>query len=219
MTPPRLLTFDLFGTVVDWRTGLRDAVVAHGVALDEGAFERVIDFQGEDEQAAFRPYAEIVARSLTSVLGLAPGIARTIGEAAGEWPVFLDAPGAFVQLLKQAPCGATTNSDPGHRAAIEAQLGVRLDPWICAGAVGAYKPDVRIWEAARAATGVPFGREWWHVSAYADYDLQTARALGLTCVLVKRPHHRQGAPGLVDLEVNDLDALARRLAKGPATTH
>src|SRR5690349_25159875 len=63
VSKPRLLTFDLFGTVVDWRTGLRDAVAAHGLALDEAVFERVIDAQGADEQAAFRPYVETVARS------------------------------------------------------------------------------------------------------------------------------------------------------------
>lgn len=205
MTPPRLLTFDLFGTVVDWRTGLGTAL---GVALDEAAFERVIDFQARDEQEAFRPYAEIVARSLTGVLGVAPALARTIGEQAGEWPVFADAPGAFARLLERAPCGATTNSDLAHRPAIERQLGCALEPWICAGEVGAYKPDARIWEAAARATGMAFGPAWWHVSAYADYDLATARRLGLTTILVRRPHHRPGTPDLVDRAFEDLEALA-----------
>jgi hypothetical protein len=43
------------------------------------------------------------------------------------------------------------------------------------------------------------------VSAYADYDLRTARELGLTCVLVRRPHSR---PGDADVTVPDLAALA-----------
>ena len=212
MTAPRLLTFDLFGTVVDWRTGLRRAL---GSALeDDAAFERVIDFQAADEQAAFRPYKEIVARSLTSVLGLAPDVARAIGERAGEWPVFADAPAAFRRLLAVAPCGATTNSDLEHRPAIEAQLGVALDPWICAGEVGAYKPDVRIWNAAAQATGAAFGPDWWHVSAYADYDLKTARKLGLTTVLIRRPHHRPGTPDLVDRTFDDLAGLASAIVDG-----
>ena len=211
MTPPRLLTFDLFGTVVDWRSGIVSALSRSGVALDDAGFERVINAQGADEQAAFRPYVEIVARSLESVLGVAPGDARAIGERAGEWPVFADAPAAFAALTRIASCGATTNSDPVHRAAIEAQLGVRLEPWICAGEVGAYKPDARIWEAARARTGVAFGPSWWHVSAYADYDLATARKLGLTCVLIRRPHHRAGTPDLVDHTFADLGELAHAL--------
>jgi hypothetical protein len=49
------------------------------------------------------------------------------------------------------------------------------------------------------------------VSAYADYDLATARTLGLTCVYVERPHAR---PGPSDLAVADLDSLAERF--GPS---
>jgi len=206
---PALLTFDLFGTVVDWRTGLRNAL---GPVLTDEAFERVIDAQARDEQSSFRPYVEITARSLVHAFALSPPDAHAIGEQAGEWPVFADAPAAMQALARRVRCGATTNSDPAHRPAIEAQLGVSLDPWICAGEVGAYKPDVRIWEAARKATGVPFGPEWWHVSAYADYDLATARRLGLTCVLIRRPHHRPGTPDLVDLAFDDLGGLATHLA-------
>jgi len=205
---PRLITFDLFGTVVDWRTGLRAAVEEHGGTLDDEAFEAVIDAQAVDEQLGFRPYVEITERSLVKVLGLAPAAARTIGERAGEWPVFADAPAAMRALAAIAPCAATTNSDLRHRAPIEARLGVPLTQWICAEEVRAYKPDVRIWHAAAERTGVTPGPDWWHVSAYADYDLATARALGLTCVLVRRPHHR---PGTADLVVPDLAELARGL--------
>lgn len=205
---PRLLTFDLFGTVVDWREGLRAAVRAHGIDLTEEQFEAVIDAQGEDEPAGFRPYVEIVERSLVRVLGMDARDARAVGERAGEWPLFPDASGAIRRLLALAPCGATTNSDLRHRAAIEAQLGCRMTYWICAEAVGAYKPDPRIWQAAARAADVDYGQGWWHVSAYADYDLTTARGLGLTTVLVERPHHRPGTPAEVDLRVPDLATLA-----------
>ncbi len=211
-SPPRLLTFDLFGTIVDWRAGLCAAAAARGFPVDEAAFVRLIDTQAADEQMMFRPYVEIVERSLVRVLGMPLGDARAIGEGAGEWPVFADAPAALKQLLRSVPCAATTNSDLRHRGAIESQLGVRLEPWICAGEVGAYKPDVRIWQAASARTGIAAGPGWWHVSAYADYDLATARALGLTCVLVRRPHHRSGSPDLIDHSVADLGELATLLA-------
>ena len=80
--------------------------------------------------------------------------------------------------------------------------------------MGAYKPDVRIWEAlaARCHAAIAPGPAWWHVSAYADYDLATARTLGLTCVFVERPHARRGDAGLADLVVADLAGLAAHLA-------
>jgi 2-haloacid dehalogenase len=199
-----LMTFDVFGTVLDWRRGLREAL---GGTLADGDFDRIVDRQGQLERERFRPYAEIVAQSLVDEAGLDPAQARQIAAAAGAWPLFADSAEALRHLRRIAPCAATTNSDVAHGGQVRAQLGFDLDGWICAGEVRKYKPDRAIWETASRVMGVPFGREWWHVSAYADYDLATARSLGLTCVLVKRPHHRAGP---ADVVVDDLLELARR---------
>ncbi len=201
-----LLTFDIFGTGLDWRRGLREAL---GGRLDDAAFDRIVDRQGELEQERFRPYAEIVARSLVDELGIPKAEAERIGAAAGTWPLFPDSAGALRSLRAVAPCAALTNSDPAHRAQIEAQLGFALDGWICAGEVGKYKPDPEMWRAAATRMRVEPGRDWWHVSAYADYDHRTARSLGLTCVFVRRPHMRTGP---ADLLAGDLAELAARLA-------
>jgi len=191
---PSLLTFDIFGTVVDWRKG-----------LGERDFERLVDVQGELEHARFRSYAEIVAESLVRVRGLDVVSAARIGAEVGTWPLFPDSRDALRRIQRLAPCAATTNSDRAHGEQMQAQLGFRLAGWICAEEVRAYKPDRRIWEAASRKMGAPFGPDWWHVSAYADYDLRTARELGLTCVFVQRPHSR---PGTADVTVPDLAALA-----------
>src|SRR5688572_18966963 len=167
---PRLLTFDIFGTVLDWRRGLREATAAAGIALDDAAFDRVIDAQAADEAGPFRTYAEIAARSLTGVLGMAAGAAASIAAAAGTWPLYSDSREALRRMQSLVPCAATTNSDRSHG---------EQGPW------------------------------WWHVSAYGDYDLETARSLGLTCVYVRRPHAR---PGPSDLAVADLAELADRVA-------
>jgi 2-haloalkanoic acid dehalogenase type II len=197
-----LLTFDVFGTVVDWHRGLQEAL--GGRALD---FDRIIDRQGELEQQGFRRYADIVAQSLVEELGIAAGEAERIGASAGTWPLFPDSAHALRRLRQVAPCAVITNSDRAHRAQIEQQLGFALEGWICAEEVRAYKPDPQMWRAAASKMGVKPGREWWHVSAYADYDHQTARSLGLTCVFVHRPHSRNGP---ADLVVGDLAELAAR---------
>jgi len=191
-----LMTFDIFGTVIDWRRGL---------GLSDGDFERVVDRQGELEKQAFRPYAEIVAQSLIDVVGFPAAEAARVGSEVGRWPLYPDSAAALRRLRAIAPCAATTNSDRAHRPQVEEQLGFALDGWICAEEVRAYKPDPRIWREAARRLAVPMNRNWWHVSAYADYDLEAARALGLTCVFVKRPHSR---PGPADLVVEDLAALA-----------
>jgi len=191
---PSLLTFDIFGTVLDWRAGLGDR-----------DFDRLVDVQGDLEQGRFRPYAEIVAESLVRVRGIDVVSAARMGAEAGTWPLFPDSREALRRLQRTSKLAATTNSDRAHGEQVQAQLGFRLDAWICAEEVRVYKPDRRIWEAASRTLGKPFDRTWWHVSAYADYDLRTARELGLTCVFVRRPHSR---PGPADVTVPDLAALA-----------
>jgi putative hydrolase of the HAD superfamily len=210
VTPPRLLTFDVFGTIVDWQRGLTGSLAAAGRALGPGEFDRVVDRQGALEQEApFRTYRLITAASLVDVLGLAPAAADAIGGRVGGWPPFPDASRALRRLLALAPCVAMTNSDRAHGEQAQDALGLRLSAWVCAEDVGCYKPDPRFWREVSARVGVEPGPGWWHVSAYADYDLGVARSLGLTTVLVARPHAR---PGPADHRVADLDALVHLIA-------
>lgn len=212
MERPALFTFDIFGTVIDWRLGLRGALAHRGVSLADADFDRIIDAQGEEEAGDFRSYAEIVAASLVSVLGLAPGAAAEVGAAVGTWPLYADSAAGLRHLMRLAPCVAMTNSDRAHGEQAQAQLGFRLSDWICAEETRVYKPSPRFWRAVAERLGVVPGPHWWHVSAYADYDLATARTLGLTCVYVERPHAR---PGPSDLVVADLGALAERFGPLP----
>jgi FMN phosphatase YigB (HAD superfamily) len=98
-----------------------------------------------------------------------------------------------------------TNSDRAHGEQLQEQLGFPLTDWVCAEEVRVYKPSVAFWHAVAGRRGVTPGPHWWHVSAYADYDLQTAGRLGLTTVFVARPHAR---PGQADHQVADLGQLA-----------
>ena len=200
-----LLTFDVFGTVLDWRRGLREAL---GVRLSDDGFDRIVDRQGELEQQGFRPYADIVAQSLVEEVGLPAEEAARIGAAAGTWPLFPDSAAALRRLRSIVPCAAITNSDLAHRPQVEAQLGFALDGWICAEEVRKYKPDPEMWRTAARRMRVDLGPAWWHVSAYADYDHATARSLGLTCAFVERAHLR---PGPSDLVVADLSQLSDRI--------
>ena len=196
---PKLLTFDIFGTVLDWHTG-----------LGERDFDRIVDLQGELEQQRFRSYTEIMAESLIRVRLVDAVTAARIASEIGNWPLFPDSREALRRIRRVAPCAATSNSDRAHAEQVQAQLGFRLDGWICAEDVRAYKPDRRVWEATSHKMGRSFDRSWWHVSAYADYDLRTARDLGLTCVFVQRPHSR---PGPADVTVPDLTTLAEVVEK------
>ncbi len=203
---PRLLTFDVVGTVLDWRRGLAEALAVDGRGLRPGDFDRLIDRQGElEREAPFRTYREITARSLVDVLRLEPAAADRIGRDVGRWPAYPDAAPALRRLMRVAPCVAMTNSDRAHGAQVQAALAFELSSWICAEEVRCYKPDPGFWHAVSARLGVEPGPDWWHVSAYADYDGEVASSLGLTAVFVDRPHSR---PGPAAHRVADLLELA-----------
>jgi 2-haloacid dehalogenase len=202
---PKLFTFDVFGTVVDWRRGLTEALARVGHALGAEEFDAIIDTQARDEQARFRSYSDITADSVAGKLGVTPAQAARIGAELGDWPLFDDSAEALRRLMRVAPCAALTNSDRAHGAKVQENLGFELSHWICAEDIGAYKPSLEFWRAAGGRLGMPLDKSWWHVSAYADFDLQPARELGLTTVFVARPHSRKGA---ADITVPTLQDLA-----------
>lgn len=210
LVPPTLFTFDIFGTVVDWRAGLRRDLAPYGFELSDDDFDAVIDDQGVAESGSFRPYREIVAGSLVRVLGVPGPAAAAIGDQAGNWPLYPDSRRALEQLLEIAPCVATTNSDHAHGKQVQDQLGFPLSGWTCAEETRIYKPAEEFWRCVSQSRSVPFTPHWWHISAYADYDLETAGRLGLTRVFVRRPHSR---PGPADITVTDLSELAHLAAR------
>jgi 2-haloalkanoic acid dehalogenase type II len=209
--PPALFTFDIFGTVLDWRRGLVEAAASHGARVDDPEFDAIIDFQAREEAGRYRPYAEILAESLVHVLRMGRRAAQAIAAEAGRWPLFPDAADGLRRLMRFASCVAMTNSDQEHGRQIQDQLGFRLNGWICAEDVRCYKPAPEFWTAVSARRSHPLDASWWHVSAYADYDLAAAARLGLTTVFIQREHSRWG-PSTVTAA--DLGALATSLGGG-----
>ena len=92
MRPPQLVTFDIFGTILDWRIGLEASCRMASRPLQDGEFDRIVDVQGELEQGDFLDYATVTQRSLTSVLNLDATKATVIGAEVGTWPLYPDAP-------------------------------------------------------------------------------------------------------------------------------
>jgi 2-haloacid dehalogenase len=208
MNSPSLITFDIFGTVLDWRSGLEQACAAAGRPLGPGEFDRIVDLQAELEHREFLTYEDVTRRSLEGAIGLHAREATAIGAGVGRWPLYADSQAALRALMKVSRCAAMTNSDREHGEQVQQQLGFRLHDWLCAEEARIYKPDVEFWRIMARRQRLEPGSDWWHVSAYADYDLATANALGLTTVFVRRPHARPGAATHVVDDLKGLVALA-----------
>ena len=124
---PRLITFDVFGTVVDWRRGLTNDLAGRGIALAAADFDRIVDRQAALEQLRpLQSYQDITAASLVDVVLLAPADADAIGAQVGTWPLYSDSRPALRRMMRAVPCVAMTNSDRAHGTQVQGSLGFRL---------------------------------------------------------------------------------------------
>jgi 2-haloacid dehalogenase len=217
------LTFDCYGTLIDWEAGilagLHRVLGARGIAPDdEDLLERYARHEASIEAGDYLRYREVLARSLRGVcadLSVEPTHeeAAAFGGSVGEWPAFPDSPDALSRLASRFRLAIVTNCDDDLFAASNRRLGVTFDQVITAQQVGSYKPSHRNFEVAFERIGVPRERIL-HVAQSLFHDHVPAKALGLTTVWVDRRHDRPGsgatppASAVPDLAVPDMTTLA-----------
>ncbi len=196
-----VLTFDCYGTLIDWEAGilagLRRVLDARGVtADDDGLLERYARHEAAIEAGAYRRYRDVLALALRGVcaeIGVEPSGAEAtaFGGSVGEWPAFPDSADALARLARRFRLGVITNCDDDLFAASNRRLGVTFDWVITAEQVGSYKPDRRNFEVSFERIGVPRERIL-HVAQSLFHDHVPAKELGLTTAWIDR---RRGRPG------------------------
>ncbi|MCU0987475.1 MAG: HAD-IA family hydrolase [Acetobacteraceae bacterium] len=201
----KALTFDCYGTLIDWEKGilafLSPLCRAEGNDWSDAhileAFADVEHRQQEADPAAL--YPEILARSfldLADRLGLRRDLetARAFGASIPAWPPFPDTPAAFAELAGRFTLGILSNVDRANLAASIAAIGTAPHFTVTAEDVGHYKPHHAHFEAALAhlaAEGIGKA-EVLHVAQSKFHDIAPARALGIPCVWVNRRARRTG---------------------------
>jgi 2-haloacid dehalogenase len=217
------LTFDCYGTLIDWETGILTALRAvlepHGVELDDddllGRFAR---HEGAAEGGPYLRYREVLGRSLRGIcaeLGIQPTDTKVaaFGGSVGDWPAFSDSAEALRRLKERYRLGVITNCDDDLFAASNRRLGVTFDWIVTAQEVGSYKPDPRNFEFAFERIDVPRERTL-HVAQSLYHDHVTAKAFGLATAWIDRRHDKPGfgatprAEATPDLTAPDMATFA-----------
>jgi 2-haloacid dehalogenase len=218
-----VLTFDCYGTIVDWETGILAAVqpILRARALDV-ADEQVLELYAALEAAAeagpYRAYAEVLA-SVMRGLGERLGFTATRLEAdalaasVGDWPPFADSAEALAALRRRFKLAIISNVDDDLFAATQRRLGVDFDWIVTAQQARSYKPSLNNFRLALERIGLPRDQVL-HVAQSLFHDHLPARQLGLDTVWVNRRGAKHGsgatppAAAQPDLEVPDLRSLA-----------
>ena len=195
------LTFDCYGTLIDWETGILAGLRASLAGLDpqprdDELLERYARAEAVLEAGPYLRYREILGRGFHEVCGsygVTPSddAAAAFGASVAAWPAFPDSAAALARLKARFRLGVITNCDDDLFAASSAKLGVEFDWIVTAQSVGSYKPDLRNFQVAFERMGVPRDRIL-HVAQSLFHDHVPAGRLGLASVWIDRRH---GLPG------------------------
>jgi 2-haloacid dehalogenase len=199
------LSFDCYGTLIDWETGiaavLRPWADAQGLDMtDEKLLTAYATREAEAEQEHPTDlYPQILARSMRA-LGAALGVAvtddqaKSLGGSVPDWPAFPDSAQALERLGRRYKLIILSNVDRQSFAGSNERLGVRFTSILTAEDVGSYKPSPRNFEALKREVdrlGVARGR-LLHVAQSLFHDHVPAKAAGLPTVWINRRYAKPG---------------------------
>jgi 2-haloacid dehalogenase len=203
-TSPRdfdAITFDCYGTLVDWETGILSALAplwARSTRRHDDAWllSRYAVHEAE-AQRQFCPYREVLGQVTTAIasdLGvvLAGGERAKLADTLGDWPLFADTAPALASLAERWPLGILSNIDDALFEATRRGLSVQLRWIVTAEQVGSYKPCEDNFHALLDRMQLPAERVL-HVAQSRFHDIEPARRLGFTTVWVNRASRHAGS--------------------------
>jgi len=219
------LSFDCYGTLVDWETGIATAVAAaltpHGVSRTPAEILALFADAEPKAQTAhgYREYRPVL-RDVMALIGVELGIEFSeselgcLADSLPNWPVFPDAADALNTLKSRYRLAIISNVDDDLFAGSARALGIEFDAVITSQQVGAYKPDLRGFNIALERMGCDRER-WLHVGESLYHDIGPANRMGIASVWVNRPdrgggtRHTNATPDLVVSNLAELASIMR----------
>lgn len=224
----RALSFDVYGTLIDWESGILSAFRPilegnQGKTFNRKHLLEVFHRLEREQQAKSpdMPYAQLlrtVCPQFAAALGLeepSPDEGRAFGQSIGKWPAFPDTADALRRLSKHYRLFALSNVDQeSFRATNDGPLqGVHFDAIITAQDVGSYKPDRRNFQFMLEHVKSNFGignQELLHTAQSQVHDLHPASEMGIKSVWIVRPGAVMGTTGeeIYDWKFDTLGEMA-----------
>lgn len=211
-----IITFDCYGTLVDWESGIinafKSAAAEDGLTLDG---DRIIAaYSAEEpkvESESYLSYREVLretARLVGSRLGwnISSERAGFLARSLPEWKPFADTNAALERLARKFQLGILSNIDDDLLAGTRRHFTIQFDLIVTAQQVRSYKPGFAHFNEAIAR--LP-GKRLLHAAQSYFHDVVPCAALGIPAVWVNRKAERPGPGGTLPAhEVRNLSELA-----------
>ena len=218
--PFDVITFDCYGTLIDWEAGIidafREAAAADGVGLDPAASLRALFEKEPEAQAAeYRSYRELLTDAAVRVgerFGWAISRERAtfLPERLPRWKPFPDTNEALTRLSQAGyALGILSNVDDDLLAGTRQHLAVSFSLLVTAQQVRSYKPAPGHFTTARERVG---GRRWLHAAQSYFHDVTPAVAQKIPVAWINRKSEPPTGAARPDREFRTLTELADWLA-------
>lgn len=201
----KALTFDCYGTLIDWESGMIAALqplvsrVSPALSRNQILEAHARHESGQQKWTPGMRYSELLAivyKRLAEEWGVSvtPAQCRAYGESVRDWPAFPDSAEALDWLKSRYKLVILSNVDNDSFAASNARLGVQFDAIYTARDVGSYKPDPRNFEyMLENLKTLGVGKaDILHTAESMFHDHQPANDFGLASCRIWRRHDDEG---------------------------
>jgi 2-haloacid dehalogenase/putative hydrolase of the HAD superfamily len=173
------VTFDVYGTLIDWETGIYEAFAAEaardGVEVDRSVLIPMFhEIEREIEGGSYELYAEVLRRTAIEIAkrigwSLEPSRSGFLPESVQRWQPFKETNAQLQKLAKKYKMGLLSNIDDKLLGQTRRHIPIDFDLVVTAQQVRSYKPEpAHFTECARRMGGK---RGWVHVASSHYHDV------------------------------------------------
>jgi 2-haloacid dehalogenase len=214
------VTFDVYGTLIDWETGAYDAfsreAAREGFTIDRDQLIPLFhEVQQRIQAGSYELYAEVLRRTAVEIakeLGwpLEPSRSGFLPDSVQRWPPFKETNPVLQRIAKKYKVGLISNIDDKLLGQTRRHIPLDFDLVVTAQQVRSYKPDPAHFAECERRIGGKKG--WVHVAASYYYDVEPCLKRKVPVVWINRGKEtlesNQKKP---DAEAKDLREAAKLL--------
>ncbi|MEM0057144.1 MAG: HAD-IA family hydrolase [Candidatus Geothermarchaeota archaeon] len=189
-----VLTFDCYGTLIDWISGIKEAV-RKLFTLSDAELDKFVSLwlkkDQENVRSSYRKYRDIVKDNFKYALEAmnVKYSLQTLDELADSiklWRAFPDVRSNLLKLKEIGEIYLVSNTDNEFIKASINNIGVSFDEVITAEDLMVYKPNLAVFRYVKEKIHIKGGEFWIHISSYLSYDIKPAKLIGAYTILLDR---------------------------------
>jgi 2-haloacid dehalogenase/putative hydrolase of the HAD superfamily len=188
------VTFDVYGTLIDWETGVYDAFAAEaerdGFTIErEELIPLFFETQKQIQAGSYELYAEVLRRTAVQIakkLGwpLEPSRSGFLPDSVQRWPAFKETNTTLAKVAKKQRIGLIANIDDKLLGQTRRHIPMDFDLVVTAQQVRSYKPDPAHFTECERRIGGKKG--WVHIASSYYYDVEPCLKKRIPVIWVNR---------------------------------